>query len=99
MIPIGEYLEWALKTFPDETLVQQATHLLKETKELEESGDIEEMVDVYMIACLIKHRVEFLSKTTFHMGCEFEKAFVEKLAKNKKRRWARSADGDYQHIP
>jgi hypothetical protein len=34
---IGEYIEWALRTFPDESLLGQALHLGEEVQELEDA--------------------------------------------------------------
>lgn len=96
---MNEYINWALSTFPDETLSQQATHLLKETKELEaQPNSLEEAVDVAFLCALIGHRAVCLARDSGHYWEDFLAACRAKLDKNKGRRWVRTPDGDYQHV-
>jgi hypothetical protein len=104
---LEEYLTWALETFPDETLIQQAIHLVKETKELDELESnapvkdrhrlLEERADVAFIAVLIACRIiERCHEEGLDWG--LIQAMVTKLDRNRRRRWARTPDGDYQHV-
>jgi hypothetical protein len=91
---VRAYVLWALATFPDETLEQQAIHLVKETKELATGPTAEEMADVAMLSLLIFFRTQKLAKAN---GVDLLTAFAEKLTINRNRRWVRSPDGDYNH--
>ena len=97
-----ECVRWALATFPDETITQQAIHLTKEALELEASlatgrdgGAGEELADVYMLGRLITHRVEALARRA---GVDLAQALLLKLTVNRGRTWARTAEGHYQHV-
>jgi hypothetical protein len=91
---VRDYILWALATFPDETLEQQAIHLVKETRELCADSTPEEMADVAMLSLLIFFRTQKLAQ---RRGVNLQEAFAKKLAVNKKRTWIRSKDGDYNH--
>lgn len=97
-------IRWALATFPDETLTQQAIHLTKETLELEaalatgtpEPGEAwDEFADVFMLASLIAHRARALAARS---GVDLTDALAAKLGINRSRKWVRTPDGDYQHV-
>ena len=100
-----ECVRWALATFPDETLTQQAIHLTKEALELESAiaagwapeytAVADELADVYMLGRLITHRVEALAR---RLQVDLPTALLLKLAVNRSRTWTRTADGDYQHV-
>jgi len=93
---LQEYFRWALMTFHDETIAQQATHLVKECRELEERPTShEELADVFMMASLIAYRALLQS---LGLGYDMQKAVVNKLATNRARKWRRTPDGDYQHV-
>jgi hypothetical protein len=104
---LEEYLAWALETFPEETLIQQAIHLVKETKELDEleAGGpgkdrhrlLEERADVAFIAVLIACRIIERCENE-GIGLGLVQAMATKLDRNKRRRWGRTEDGDYQHV-
>jgi hypothetical protein len=96
---LWQTIVWALATFPDESIREQAIHLVKEAQELEgaEPGEVaEELADCLMLASLIVHRLYLLA---VNGDVDIVPAILKKLAKNKTRRWVRTPDGDYQHVP
>lgn len=91
---VREANTWALATFPDETMQQQAIHLVRECEEAAHAHG-EELADVYMLATLIARRAELIAEQG---GVDLEAEVRKKLAVNRRRKWERTPDGDYQHV-
>ena len=82
-----KYLEWVAKTFPSESVKDQARHLVKEANELLESLEAEEVADCFMLLLCIANRLDL------NVVTEAEKKF----AIIQDREWVRGADGIMEH--
>ena len=93
-----EYALWAEKTFPDETLIDLAKHLVEETEELAKAPDsLEEAADCMLIIELLRTRV--LLYVAEHLGSPviLVEAMKAKFEKNKLRKWEKTPNG-YRHV-
>lgn len=92
---LTEYMAWALETFPEETIEEQAIHLRKELAELRLSGEAEELADCLMLAHLVNLRLLWQARDApFDVVAEVRR----KLEINRRRKWVRTPEGDYQHV-
>lgn len=109
---IQSIIEWHTKTFPEATLDGQKTKFDEEIEEYtkaEKQADIaNEMADLFIVACGIARfdniaatayfaLVWHAYKESFILRPDFEKALNEKMAKNRKRVWNKTAEGTYHH--
>lgn len=91
---LTEYMGWALETFPDETIEEQAIHLRKELAELRLSGEAEELADCLMLAHLVNLRLLWTARD---VSFDVVEEIRRKLEVNRRRKWVRTSEGDYQH--
>lgn len=88
---LDEAAEWSEKTFPQSSFGSVLAHLLREWRELEDSGftDPSEFADVILL----------LNHLAFKQGFSLDDAVEEKFEVNKKRVWGKpDAEGVSEHI-
>lgn len=108
---IKSIILWHEQTFPDATLEGQIEKFDDELSEYGESECLEELADLFIVACGIARfdfiealpcfaKVERLLKVWEKISVSrraFEVVVNEKMQKNKKRKWT-IGKGNYQHI-
>ena len=109
---IDTIIQWHKETFPDATLEGQLEKYQEEQREGVESdyADIKELADMFIVACGIArfdifeglfymHDVYewYLESQNIINFADLEKAIEEKMEKNRKRVWNKTAEGTYHH--
>jgi hypothetical protein len=108
---IKTIIEWHEQTFPDATLDGQKAKFEEEIAEYNESVCMEELADMFIVACGIARfdsvaAIEYfvavfqglLSWKTVGAYMLFKITIDEKMAKNRKRKWNKANNGSYHHI-
>lgn len=108
---IKTIMDWHEQTFPDATLNSQLVKYQEEQREWVESGckDITELADMFIVACGLArfdiHEGLYALSDVYdwysgeasldmtNLIAEVE----EKMKKNRKRDWAKTAEGTYHH--
>lgn len=108
---IKSIIEWHEQTFPDATLEGQIEKLDDELSEYGESECLEELADLFIVACGIARFDNISALVAFERVSEILKlwrvnydkpvplqmAIDNKMAINRKRKWS-IGKGNYQHI-
>lgn len=105
---IASIIKWHEQTFPDATLMGQLEKFADERKEFEQEPSLEELSDMYIVACGIARFDSVLALHYFSdihkiidrqgiMNISFQEAIDKKMAINRKRKWG-IGKGNYQHI-
>lgn len=106
---IKSIADWTIETFPDATLLGQLDKFKEEKREWISSGyqDITELADMFIVACSLcrfncveaMYCFEVVANELLESNfttMDLEKAIDDKMARNKKRKWAK-LDGLYRH--
>ena len=108
---IKSIIEWHEQTFPDATLGGQIEKFDDELSEYGESECLEELADLFIVACGIARFDNVSALVAFERVCEILKlwrvnyggpvplqmAIDNKMTKNRKRVFIHSGQGHYQH--
>ena len=108
---IKTIMDWHEQTFPDATLEGQIEKYQEEQREWLETDceDVTELADMLIVACGIArfdlHEGLYAMNDIYEWYCghesldmaKLEKAVNEKMAKNRKRVWNKTAVGSYLH--
>jgi plasmid maintenance system antidote protein VapI len=90
------HMAWADRTFPRETLLKVAQHLVKEVGELQQRPDSgEEHADVYLLAQRV---VGLVRRSASAAGIDLIEVAEAKLLVNESRVWEPGTDGVYEHV-
>lgn len=98
---IKSIIQWHEDTFKDATLEGQIDKFMKEWQEWQESRDIYELADMYIVACGIARFDSVLAIDYFFdisvIGTKgLQEAVDEKMKINRQRKW-NFENGQYQH--
>lgn len=107
---IATIIQWHEKTFPDATLDGQKTKFAEELGEYKESADLEELADMFIVACGIARfnsivALEYFA-VVFKALLDWELVGVhgllmtiidDKMKKNRVRTWKKTGGGTYHH--
>lgn len=108
---IASIIKWHEQTFPDATLEGQIEKFDDELSEYGESECLEELADLFIVACGIARFDNVSALVAFERVCEILKlwrvnygnpvplqmAIDNKMAINRERKWGKGK-GNYQHI-
>lgn len=101
--------KWHEKTFPDTTLEGQKAKLEEEKKEWLESHEIDELADIYIVACGLLRWPAPDAKWAFWyieeamldnaiFASALLKSVDNKMEINYNRKWKATKDGAYHHV-
>lgn len=103
--------QWHQETFPDCELEDQIAKFDEENKEYEESNSMEELADMFIVACGICRFDTITAMAYFQIVGEllgdreeiaatvlFNIAIEKKMAKNRSRVWEKTTQGSYHHV-
>lgn len=107
---IKSIIEWHEQTFPDATMEGQCDKFREELDEYIKEPSAYELADMFIVACGVA-RFDYVraalcfstvwevyQKASFiFIKSDFDKAINEKMAKNRKRIWNKTAEGTYHH--
>jgi hypothetical protein len=108
---IKTIMDWQEQTFPDATLEGQLEKYQEEQQEFIESNyqDVSELADMFIVACGIarfdiREGSYYFADIADWMGSDIpidwqplQDAVDQKMAKNRKRVWNKTAEGTYHH--
>lgn len=105
---IKSIIEWHEQTFPDATLEGQCDKFREELDEYVKEQSVYELADMFIVACGVarfdyaKAALCFSTVWEAYMRAlflkpTFDTAVNEKMAKNRKRVWNKTAEGTYHH--
>lgn len=102
--------KWHEETFPDCELADQLTKFDEESKEYEESNSMEELADMFIVACGIARFDSVIALEYFAEVYKllkkwkriatvsvFHMVIDEKMKKNRSRVWEKTPLGNYHH--
>lgn len=102
--------KWHEQTFPDCELADQLTKFDEESKEYEESNSMEELADMFIVACGISRFDTVTAMAYFQIvgallgereeiasTVLFYLAIEKKMTKNRSRVWEKTPCGNYHH--
>lgn len=108
---IATIIEWHTATFPEATLDGQKTKFEEEVAEYNAEPSLMELADMFIVACGIA-RFDSVAALPYFVivfralndwktvGCHFllREVIDDKMRKNRKRVWRKTAAGTYHHI-
>lgn len=102
--------KWHEETFPDATLDGQIEKFYEELNEYNEETNLQELADMFIVACGISRFDSVVALEYFAVvfkalldwktfGCRvlLQTVIDEKMQKNRRRTWGKTANGTYHH--
>ena len=106
---VHDIASWHEEAFPFATPADQKIKFKEELREWNESHDLSELADMYVVACGMTRYETLDAQIAFHqineecllnhiMSADLLDAVDKKMSINKQRQWKRLASGVYKHI-